>query len=152
KPTPSARSQASLCSILRLPCRSFGSIANSSSVIEFTDPVQPAFDLLIADARLLHLDRAGGRLERADILVKDGRIVRLAPPASVPRHTAGEMIAASGGLAMPGLVNAHTHSPENLARGRAERARLPEWMAAVWPALDTLPTDAVRLAIEIGAA
>jgi 5-methylthioadenosine/S-adenosylhomocysteine deaminase len=114
--------------------------------------VQPAFDLVIADARLLHLDRAGGRLERADILVKDGRIVRLAPPASVPRHTAGEMIAASGGLAMPGLVNAHTHSPENLARGRAERARLPEWMAAVWPALDTLPTDAVRLAIEIGAA
>ena len=36
--------------------------------------------------------------------------------------------------------------------GRAERARLPEWMAAVWPTLDALPIDAVRLAIEIGAA
>src|SRR5262249_26602499 len=53
---------------------------------------------------------------------------------------------------MPGLVNAHTHSPENLARGRAERARLSEWMGAVWPALDTLPARLVRLAIEVGAA
>jgi 5-methylthioadenosine/S-adenosylhomocysteine deaminase len=114
--------------------------------------VQPEFDLLVADARVLNPDRAGGRLERADILIKDGRIVRLAIPASVSRHCASELIAADGGLAMPGLVNAHTHSPENLARGRAERARLPEWMAAVWPALDSLPTDVVRLAIEIGSA
>jgi cytosine/adenosine deaminase-related metal-dependent hydrolase len=33
---------------------------------------------------------------------------------------------------MPGLVNAHTHSPENLARGRSERTRLPEWREAIW--------------------
>jgi 5-methylthioadenosine/S-adenosylhomocysteine deaminase len=127
-------------------------MAGWSSAIEFIDPVQPISDLLVADARVLHPDRAGGRLERADILIKDGRIVRLAIPASVSRHCASELIAADGGLAMPGLVNAHTHSPENLARGRAERARLPEWMAAVWPALDSLPTDVVRLAIEIGSA
>src|SRR5262245_5959217 len=127
-------------------------MAGSSSAIEFTNPVQPAFDLLITDARLLHLERAYGRLERADVLIHDGGIVRLAPPACLPRDAASEVIVAGGALAMPGLVNAHTHSPENLARGRAERARLPEWMAAVWPALDALPTDAVRLAIEIGAA
>src|SRR5215471_10578636 len=112
----------------------------------------PEFDLLVADARVLSPDRAGARLERADIPIKDGRIVRLAPPGSLARHAAREVIAAGGGLAMPGLVNAHTHSPENLARGRAERARLPEWMGAVWPALDTLPAHLVRLAIEVGAA
>jgi 5-methylthioadenosine/S-adenosylhomocysteine deaminase len=114
--------------------------------------MQPASDILVTDARVLHPDRAGGRLERADILIKDGRIVRLAPPTSVPRHAASELIAAGGGLVMPGLVNAHTHSPENLARGRAERARLAEWMGVVWPALDTLPAEIVQLAIEIGAA
>src|SRR5215470_11675449 len=112
----------------------------------------PEFDLLVADARVLSPDRAGARLERADIPIKDGRIVRLAPPGSLARHAARELIAAGGGLAMPGLVNAHTHSPENLARGRAERARLSEWMGAVWPALDTLPAHLVRLAIEVGAA
>jgi 5-methylthioadenosine/S-adenosylhomocysteine deaminase len=114
--------------------------------------VQLDFDLLVADARVLNPDRADGHLERADILIRDGRIVRLAPPASIPRHCASELILADGSLAMPGLVNAHTHSPENLARGRAERARFPEWMASVWPALDSLPTDVLRLAIEIGAA
>ena len=112
----------------------------------------PEFDLLVADARVLRADRAGARLERADLAIKDGRIVRLAPPGSLARRAASELIAAGGGLAMPGLVNAHTHSPENLARGRAERARLSEWMGAVWPALDTLPAHLVRLAIEIGAA
>jgi cytosine/adenosine deaminase-related metal-dependent hydrolase len=114
--------------------------------------VQPNFDLLVADTRVLHLDRAQGRLERADILITGDRIVRLAPPGSVARDLAGEVIAAGGALAMPGLVNAHTHSPENLARGRAERARLSEWMEAVWPALDALPPEEIRLAIEIGAA
>jgi len=114
--------------------------------------VPPEFDLLVADARVLSPDRAGARLERADIPIKDGRIVRLAPPGSLARHAARELIAAGGGLAMPGLVNAHTHSPENLARGRAERARLSEWMGAVWPALDTLPAHLVRLAIDVGAA
>ena len=112
----------------------------------------PEFDLLVADARVLRPDGAGARLERADLAIKDGRIVRLAPPGSLARRAASELIAAGGGLAMPGLVNAHTHSPENLARGRAERARLSEWMGAVWPALDTLPAHLVRLAIEIGAA
>src|SRR6516165_6022480 len=112
----------------------------------------PEFDLLVADARVLRSDRAGARLERADLAIKDGRIVRLAPPGSLAHHAASELIAAGGGLVMPGLVNAHTHSPENLARGRAERARLSEWMGAVWPALDTLPAHLVRLAIEIGAA
>jgi 5-methylthioadenosine/S-adenosylhomocysteine deaminase len=114
--------------------------------------VPPEFDLLVADARVLRPDGAGARLERADLAIKDGRIVRLAPPGSLARHAASELIAAGGGLVMPGLVNAHTHSPENLARGRAERARLSEWMGAVWPALDTLPAHLVRLAIEIGAA
>src|SRR5262249_33101029 len=84
--------------------------------------------------------------------IKDGRIGQLTSPGSTPPHAAAELIAAGGGLVMPGLVNAHTHSPENLARGCAERARLPEWMGAVWPRLDALPLGALRLAIEIGAA
>src|SRR6516225_9119526 len=80
----------------------------------------PEFDLLVADARVLRPDGAGARLERADLAIKDGRIVRLAPPGSLARRAASELIAAGGGLAMPGLVNAHTHSPENLAPVRMD--------------------------------
>jgi guanine deaminase len=114
--------------------------------------VQRTFDLLIADARVLHPDRASASLERTDILIRGGHITELRVPGSTPRHLASEVIAAGCGLAMPGLVNAHTHSPENLARGRAEHARLTEWMEAVWPALDELAPHDLRLAIEIGAA
>ena len=56
------------------------------------------------------------------------------------------------GWSVPGLVNAHTHSPENLARGRSERTRLPEWREAIWPALDALAADRLTIAIEVGAA
>jgi guanine deaminase len=127
-------------------------MAGSSNAIGFIELVPAGFDIVIADARVLHVHGANARIERADILIKDGRIVALALPGSVAREGTNELIAAAGGLVMPGLVNAHTHSPENLARGRAERARLREWMEAVWPALDTLPAEDVRLAIEIGAA
>jgi hypothetical protein len=53
----------------------------SSSAIEFIDPVQPKFDLLVADARVLNPDRAGEGLQRSDIMIDGGRIVRLAPAA-----------------------------------------------------------------------
>src|SRR6266545_5746580 len=112
--------------------------------------MQQPHDLLITDARLLHC--ADGTIERADILIDDGRIAELAPPRTVSPASASDSIGASSGLVMPGLVNAHTHSPENLARGRAERARLPEWREAIWPALDALSAEHLKIAIEVGAA
>jgi 5-methylthioadenosine/S-adenosylhomocysteine deaminase len=107
-------------------------------------------DLLITDARVFHC--ADGTIEPADILIDDGRIAELAPPRTASSASAANSIDASSGLLMPGLVNAHTHSPENLARGRSERTRLPEWREAVWPALDALSPDHLKIAIELGAA
>jgi 5-methylthioadenosine/S-adenosylhomocysteine deaminase len=112
--------------------------------------MQQPRDLLITDARVLHC--ADGTVARADILINDGRIAELAPPRTVSPADAVDSIDASSGLVMPGLVNAHTHSPENLARGRSERTRLPEWREAIWPALDALAVDRLTIAIEVGAA
>ncbi len=66
------------------------------------------FDLLITDARLLQLDIEGGGLTPCDIAIRNGRLVRLAPAGSIPRHSAMDVIDADGGVVMPGLVNAHT--------------------------------------------
>jgi len=110
------------------------------------------FDLLIANARLLHLDVAGGRLVPADLALASGRIARIAAAGSLRGQGAAETIDAAGAVVMPGLVNAHTHSPENIARGRAANARLSAWLTAVWSDLDALPLDRLRLAIELGAA
>jgi cytosine/adenosine deaminase-related metal-dependent hydrolase len=107
-------------------------------------------DLLIANARVLHV--AGDRVEACDILIKDGRIAALCPPATASRKDARETIDAASGLVMPGLVNAHTHSPENLARGRADRLKLAQWVNVVWHDIDVLPPERIALAIEAGAA
>jgi guanine deaminase len=110
----------------------------------------PAHDLLIANANVLHC--AEDHLERCDIFIRDGRIAALLPASTTSRADAAETIDAASGLVMPGLVNAHAHSPENLARGRAERARLSAWRDAIWPDIDALTPDLLTLAIEIGAA
>ncbi len=112
----------------------------------------PAFDILIANARLLQLDSADGDLYPADVAIKDGRIARVTEPGMLQRHDVSDVIDAANGVVMPGLVNAHTHSPENLARGRAQNARLAAWLAEIWPALDRLSLDKLRFAIELGAA
>lgn len=107
-------------------------------------------DLLIANARVLRC--AEDRVEPCDILVSDGRVAMLRPPGSVSPADARDAVDAASGLVMPGLVNAHTHSPENLARGRADRTRLAQWVNAVWHDIDGLPPAHIALAIEAGAA
>jgi cytosine/adenosine deaminase-related metal-dependent hydrolase len=107
-------------------------------------------DLLISNARVLHCRE--DKLETRHILISGGRITAMPAPSSGLRIDAGETIDACDGLVMPGLVNAHTHSPENLARGTADCVRLSQWLDAVWPRIDTLAPDRVRLAVELGAA
>jgi 5-methylthioadenosine/S-adenosylhomocysteine deaminase len=69
---------------------------------------------LIRGARILTLDAQDTEYASADILVAEGRIQAIAP-----RLDAGsaEIIEAAGLLAMPGLVNGHFHSQQNLMAG-----------------------------------
>ncbi len=80
-----------------------------------------------------------------DVLVVDGRIAEGAAPA--------ERIDARRLLLLPAFVNAHTHSPEALARGRAPMARLDEWLAAAYgDGQDALNAENIRRAILLTAA
>lgn len=44
----------------------------------------------------------------------------------------GEVIQAQGMVAMPGLVNAHTHAAMTMVRGYADDLNLQEWLTQVW--------------------
>lgn len=57
----------------------------------------------------------GSRPFRADVLVEGDRITKVGEGLDAP---AGEVIDARGKLVIPGLVNAHAHSSQNLTRGR----------------------------------
>jgi guanine deaminase len=107
-------------------------------------------DLVFTRATVLTGDDAGTVLPACDIVVGDGSIVDLGPGAGVDRP--GRVIDAGDLLVMPGLVNGHTHSPETLAKGRAERATLDAWLAATWPWLDALEPRQIEVAALLGAA
>lgn len=67
----------------------------------------------------------GHRAERSDIDVSNGTISAVAPTGTSPDPS--DVLDAHAFLVVPGLVNAHTHSPDNLVRGTAPNLPLELW-------------------------
>lgn len=88
---------------------------------------------LIRGARVLTLDSQGTEFESADILISNGVITAVGPGLSVPNGC--KLIEAAGMLAMPGLINAHFHSPGNLMRGQLDCLPLEIFMLREVPPL-----------------
>ena len=85
-----------------------------------------------------------------DLLVRDGRVVAAAPGLAVPDGC--EEVPAHHLLLLPAFINAHTHSPEALARGRAPMGRLDDWLAAQYAeGEDRLTDHRIRQAILLAA-
>lgn len=88
-------------------------------------------DLLIRNARL----PAAGRprhLAAGDILIRNGTIAAI---GTVPDAPGVPVLEAGGKLALPGLVNAHVHSPGNLMRGCLDSLPLEIFMLYEVPPL-----------------
>lgn len=78
------------------------------------------------------LVRPGDERTQVDLLLADGAIASIAPSGSEPAPPGARVIEAAGLLAIPGLVNAHTHSPENCLRGAGERLALEPWLCLMF--------------------
>jgi guanine deaminase len=86
-----------------------------------------------------------------DLLLADGRIAATGTALLAP--DGAEVIEAAHLLLLPAFANAHTHSAEALARGRAPMARLDEWLGAQYAeGEDALPAAEIRHAILLAAA
>ena len=73
------------------------------------------YDIVIHDAMILTPDFETA--EHFSIAIKDGRIARVAPAAGLAGAQAAETIDGRGKLVMPGLIDAHVHSCQQLLRG-----------------------------------
>ena len=74
--------------------------------------------LLICHAHVLALDDAQHEWPDADVVIDGGRIAAIGPGAAAAwTGPVARRIDATGLLAMPGLINAHFHSPGNLMKG-----------------------------------
>jgi 5-methylthioadenosine/S-adenosylhomocysteine deaminase len=66
--------------------------------------------------------------KKSDILTEGSRIAKIAPSIAA---RAEEKIDASCKIALPGLINTHTHAAMSLFRGVGEDAALHDWLSAV---------------------
>ncbi|MFB6122124.1 MAG: amidohydrolase [Haloferacaceae archaeon] len=101
--------------------------------------------LCIDGGRVLRPDL---RVETADVLVdcETGDVLEVGPDLS-----GTETLDASGGLVIPGLVNAHTHASMTLLRGYADDKPLDAWLREdIWPVEAALTPDDIRVGAELG--
>ena len=99
-------------------------------------------------------------LANATIEITDGVVSALHPDphphpeTQLPRHAEADLqvVDGRGKLAMPGLVNLHTHLPMTLLRGLAENVDLQGFLRIVWAAEGAvMDPDTVRVGAELGA-
>lgn len=83
-------------------------------------------------------------IDNAAIHIEGDRIVYVGPQASAPPFDAQETIGGEHRVALPGLVNAHTHAAMTLMRGYADDMALEPWLhTKIWPFEANLQADDV---------
>jgi len=100
-------------------------------------------DILIRGGELLVETGQGRRRETADLLVSGDRIAAIGTALQAPAGCA--IVEAAGHLVMPGLINAHFHSPGNFMKGMLDGLPLELFMLYEVPPL-AQGADSGRLA------
>ena len=110
--------------------------------------------ILIEGIDILTADPEAEYIKNADIGIIDDRIAFIAPASQrsgdfVPdRRISGKNM-----LAMPGMVNAHTHCAMTLMRNAADDLPLHKWLFdKIFPIEDKLTDEAVYWGTRLGAA
>ena len=84
---------------------------------------------LIRNALVVTMNDANDVIEKGSIVVDGNRITYVGPAEWTPDGPFDETLEAGGKIAMPGMVNAHCHSPANLVRGMMPSKPLEIWRA-----------------------
>lgn len=91
------------------------------------------YDLLISKCTILPMSN-GDLIRNGAIAIKDSKITYVGGHKTRRRMQADVNIEAKGKIAIPGLINCHTHVPMTLFRGMAEDQPLDTWLKkTVWP-------------------
>ena len=102
---------------------------------------------MIRNARVLTFDETRREYTRADVLTSGRTIVAVGPDLRIsdfinPASENVEVIEGAGKLVMPGLVNAHLHSPANFLKGALEDSPLEIFMLYEVPPMGDTPLNA----------
>ena len=84
---------------------------------------------LIRNALLVTINRQNDVIENGSIVIDGNKLVYVGPTRSMPTGPFDKTIEGDRYIAMPGMVNAHCHSPANLVRGMLPSKPLEIWRA-----------------------
>jgi len=84
---------------------------------------------LIRNALVITMNDNGDILDRGSLVIDGNRLSYVGPAEWTPTGPFGRTIEAERMIAMPGMVNAHCHSPANLVRGMMPSKPLEIWRA-----------------------
>lgn len=102
--------------------------------------------MLIKDVSLL---QSGALVKGRDILIEGNRITKIG--RELKDETKEEIIDGHGKLAIPGLVNSHTHLAMTLFRGYADDMALMPWLTEkIWPLEARLTPEDIRWGVKLG--
>ena len=93
--------------------------------------------------------RSGQLLHGRDILIMDRKIAEIG--RGLAEEDGGEVIDGRGKLAIPGLINCHTHLAMTLLRGYADDMELMPWLREkIWPVEARLTAEDVHWGVKLG--
>jgi 5-methylthioadenosine/S-adenosylhomocysteine deaminase len=130
-------------------------VAAGLALLAATASGQPRqVDLIVRNAIVVTMDASSRVLPRGAVVIDAGRIVAVeAADAVAARYVATDTIEADGQVALPGLINTHTHAPMVLYRGLADDLALMEWLEKyIFPAeAKTVTPEFVRVGTRLAA-
>lgn len=92
----------------------------------------PRVDLVITNGTVVTMNASRDVLEGAEVFISQGRIEYVGKPR--PRKGAVQVLDAEGCAVIPGLIHAHLHACQTLARNQADGYELLDWLRErIWP-------------------
>lgn len=109
--------------------------------------------ILITGAEAVVSGAGGPVYAPGEVAVEAGRIAAVGPAgAAAAGWRADEVIRAEGAVVIPGLVNAHVHTPMVLLRGYAEDLAFHPWLSAVQAMEDAFQPEDIYWATQLAIA
>lgn len=99
------------------------------------------------------MDEAETSFDPGAVVIEGERIAVVGPEALAQDYRAAEVLDASEGIVMPGLINAHTHAAMTLFRGLADDLPLLTWLEEhIFPAEAKLDAELVAVGTRLACA
>jgi 5-methylthioadenosine/S-adenosylhomocysteine deaminase len=106
-------------------------------------------DLLLTGGWVLTQERPGAVLENAAIAIAQDKIIDVGSADEVgSRVQARRVVDTTGKVVMPGFVDCHVHSCQQLARGIADDVPVAEWLARVVPFESEMDERDVHVSVQ----